>query len=93
MRRRKQNNRAMLDKHRQELTDINEKLVVLEARREELQKLITEEENLEIIAACRENRINVDDLPRILEGFLNGREVPSFMNQINENEEDATNEA
>lgn len=93
MRRRKQNNRAMLDKHRQELTDINEKLVVLEARREELQKLITEEENLEIIAACRENRINVDDLPRILEGFLNGREVPSFMNQTNENEEDATNEA
>lgn len=93
MRRRKQNNRAMLDKHRQELTDINEKLVVLEARREELKKLITEEENLEIIAACRENRINVDDLPRILEGFLNGREVPSFMNQTNENEEDATNEA
>lgn len=88
MRRRKQSNRAMLDKHRQEYQENLEKISQLTARNEDLASIITEEENTEIIALVRSTRMGLDEFQRFLEGRRNGG-VPFPMN---EHEEGMTHE-
>lgn len=88
MRRCKQSNRAMLDKHRQEYQENLEKISQLTARNEDLASIITEEENTEIIALVRSTNMGLDEFQRFLEGRRNGG-VPFPMN---EHEEGMTHE-
>lgn len=86
MNRRKQNNRAMLDRHRAEHQANLAKIDQLTARNAELEPIIREEENLEIVALVRSTRMGLDEFQRFLTERQNG--APSLMN-----EEDNTHEA
>lgn len=86
MNRRKQSNRAMLDRHRAEHQENLERIDRLTARNAELEPIIREEENLEIVALVRSTRMGLDEFQRFLEERQNG--APSFMNK-----EDNTHEA
>lgn len=86
MNRRKQNNRAMLDRHQAEYQDNLAKIDRLTARNAELEPIIREEENLEIVALVRSTRMGLDEFQR----FLTERQgsAPCLTN-----EEDNTHEA
>lgn len=86
MNRRKQNNRAMLDRHQAEYQDNLVKIARLTARNAELEPIIREEENLEIVVLVRSTRMGLDEFQR----FLTERQgsAPCLTN-----EEDNTHEA
>ena len=86
MKRRNQSNRILLEKHRQELASIEEKIVAMTARKTELQAMITEEENLEIINMVRARAVTLEDLHKIMEGQRNSV-VPVLMAQPTDKEE------
>lgn len=86
MNRRKQNNRAMLDRHRAEYQDNLAKIDRLTARNAELEPIIREEENLEIVALVRSTSMGLDEFQRFLEERQSS--APSLMN-----EEENTHEA
>lgn len=71
MRRRKQSNRDMLERHRAEYQENLDTISRLTARNEELASIITEEENLEIIALVRSTHMGLDEFQRFLEGRRN----------------------
>ena len=76
MRRRKQSNRDMLERHRAEYQENLDTIGRLTARNEELASIITEEENLEIIALVRSTRMGLDEFQRFLEGRRDGIPFP-----------------
>lgn len=76
MRRRKQSNRDMLERHRAEYQENLDTIGRLTARNEELASIITEEENLEIIALVRSTRMGLDEFQRFLEGRRDGVPFP-----------------
>ncbi len=92
MRRRNQSNRASLDKHRQEYQHNLDRIARLTARNEALAPIITEEENLEIVAMVRGSEMGLEDLQRFLEERRNNGGVPFPMNEHN-NEEDTPYES
>ena len=86
MARRKQSNRDMLDKHRAEYQHNLDTIARLTARNEELTPIITEEENVEIVALVRSTHMGLEEFQRFLQGRRAG--VPFPMN----NEEGMTHE-
>lgn len=76
MRRRKQSNRDMLERHRAEYQENLDTISRLTARNEELASFITEEENLEIIALVRSTHMGLDEFQRFLEGRRDGVPFP-----------------
>ena len=86
MKRRNQSNRALLEKHRQELASIEEKMAAMTARKTELLALITEEENVEIINMVRARAVTLEDLHEIMEGQRSSV-VPVLMAQTTDKEE------
>ena len=76
MRRRKQSNRDMLERHRAEYLENLDTISHLTARNEELASIITEEENLEIIALVRSTQMGLDEFQRFLEGRREGVPFP-----------------
>ena len=76
MRRRKQSNRDMLERHRAEYQENLDTISHLTARNEELASFITEEENLEIIALVRSTQMGLDEFQRFLEGRRDGVPFP-----------------
>lgn len=69
MKRRKQSNREMLERHRQEYQRNLDTIAKLNARNEELTPIITEEENVEYIALIRSTNMGLEELQRVLEGL------------------------
>lgn len=86
MKRRNQSNRALLEKHKQELASIEEKMAAMTARKTELLALITEEENVEIVNMVRAGAVTLEDLRKIMEGQRNSV-VPVLMAQPTDKEE------
>ena len=86
MKRRNQSNRALLEKHKQELASIEEKMAAMTARKTELLAMITEEENVEIINMVRAGAVTLEDLRKIMEGQRNSV-VPVLMAQPTDKEE------
>ncbi len=72
---RKNTTRSSLERHQQEHERNLAKIAKLTARNETLEKLITEEENTEIIALVRSIPVGLDKLQSIIEGLRRG-EVP-----------------
>jgi len=86
MKRRNQSNRALLEKHKQELASIEEKMAAMSARKTELLAMITEEENVEIVNMVRAGAVTLEDLRKIMEGQRNSV-VPVLMAQPTDKEE------
>lgn len=86
MKRRNQSNRALLEKHKQELASIEEKMAAMTARKTELLAMITEEENVEIVNMVRAGAVTLEDLRKIMEGQRNSV-VPVLMTQPTDKEE------
>lgn len=86
MKRRNQSNRALLEKHKQELASIEEKMAAMTARKTELLAMITEEENVEIVNMVRAEAVTLEDLRKIMEGQRNSV-VPVLMAQPTDKEE------
>ena len=86
MKRRNQSNRILLEKHRQELASIEEKMAAMTARKTELLAMITEEENVEIVNMVRAGAVTLEDLRKIMEGQRNSV-VPVLMAQPTDKEE------
>lgn len=86
MKRRNQSNRALLEKHKQELASIEEKMATMTARKTELLAMITEEENVEIVNMVRAGAVTLEDLRKIMEGQRNSV-VPVLMAQPTDKEE------
>ena len=86
MKRRNQSNRALLEKHKQELASIEEKMAAMTARKTELLAMITEEENVEIINMVRAGAVTLEDLRKMMEGQRNSV-VPVLMAQPTDKEE------
>lgn len=86
MKRRNQSNRALLEKHKQELASIEEKMAAMTARKTELLAMITEEENVEIVNMVRAGAVTLEDLRKIMEGQRNSV-VPVLMAQPTDKEE------
>ena len=76
MSRRTQSNRDMLERHRAEYQENLDTISRLTARNEELASIITEEENLEIIALVRSTQMGLDEFQRFLEGRREGVPFP-----------------
>lgn len=92
MKRRKQSNRDMLERHRAEYQRNLDTIARLTARNEELVPIITEEENVEYIALARSTRMGLEEFQRFLEGCReNG--VPFPMSNNTNEQEDMTHEA
>lgn len=94
MKRRKQGSRDMLERHRAEYQRNLEAIAQLTTRNEELKPIITEEENMEIVALVRSSHIGLEELQRFMEGLRNG-EVPFLMVQNDDkqgNEEEKADE-
>ncbi len=91
MKRRKQSNREMLVRHRQEYQDNLDKIARLTARNEELTPIITEEENVEYIALIRSTNMGLEELQRVLEGLRNGG-VSFPLNEQTDHEEETSYE-
>ena len=83
MNRRKQSSRSMLEKHRRAYQRNLDSIARLTAQNEELASIITEEENLEIVALVRSTHMGLDEFQRFLEGRRNGG-VPFSMNEHKE---------
>ena len=86
MKRRNQSNRALLERHKQELASIEEKMAAMTARKTELLAMITEEENVEIVNMVRAGAVTLEDLRKIMEGQRNSV-VPVLMAQPTDKEE------
>lgn len=86
MKRRNQSNRVLLEKHKQELASIEEKMAAMTARKTELLAMITEEENVEIVNMVRAGAVTLEDLRKIMEGQRNSV-VPVLMAQPTDKEE------
>lgn len=86
MKRRNQSNRALLEKHKQELASIEEKMAAMTARKTELLAMITEEENVEIVNMVRAGAVTLEDLRKIMEGQRSSV-VPVLMAQPTDKEE------
>ena len=86
MKRRNQSNRVLLEKHKQELASIEEKMAAMTARKTELLAMITEEENVEIVNMVRAGAVTLEDLRKIMEGQRNSV-VPVLMTQPTDKEE------
>ncbi|MBQ8617019.1 MAG: DUF4315 family protein [Clostridia bacterium] len=86
MKRRNQSNRALLEKHKQELASIEEKMAAMTARKTELLAMITEEENVEIVNMVRAGAVTLEDLRKMMEGQRNSV-VPVLMAQPTDKEE------
>ena len=86
MKRRNQSNRALLEKHKQELASIEEKMAAMTARKTELLAMITEEENVEIVNMVRAGAVTLEDLRKLMEGQRNSV-VPVLMAQPTDKEE------
>jgi len=86
MKRRNQSNRALLEKHKQELASIEEKMAAMSARKTELLAMITEEENVEIVNMVRAGAVTLEDLRKMMEGQRNSA-VPVLMAQPTDKEE------
>lgn len=93
MKRRKQSNRGMLEKHKQEYRHNLSTIAQLNARNEELTSIITEEENMEYIALIRSTRMGLEEFQRLLEGLRNGGVPFPMAEQINCTKEDTNHEA
>lgn len=90
MKRRKQSNPDMLEKHRAEYQKNLDTIAQLTARNEELIPIITEEENVRIIALVRSTNMGLEAFQRFLkEGLENN--VPFSMN-ANSKKENTTDE-
>ena len=88
MRRRKQSNRDMLERHRAEYQRNLDTIARLSARNEELAPIITEEENVEIVALVRSTNMGLEAFQR----FLEGRQDNGGPSPMNEHEEGMTHE-
>ena len=86
MKRRNQSNRALLEKHKQELASIEEKMAAMTARKTELLAMITEEENVEIVNMVRAGAVTLEDLRKMMEGQRNSV-VPDKEEIEHENDE------
>ena len=86
MKRRNQSNRVLLEKHKQELASIEEKMAAMTARKTELLAMITEEENVEIVNMVRAGAVTLEDLRKMMEGQRNSV-VPVLMAQPTDKEE------
>lgn len=75
--------RSSLERHQQEHERNLAKIAKLTARNETLEKLITEEENTEIIALVRSIPVGLNELQSIIEGLRRG-EVPSSVMKTEE---------
>lgn len=60
----------------------------IQARCDELDRLILEEENLAIIAMVRAEKIDLNDLAALLKGPCNHSEAPDFMKEDNYDEQE-----
>ena len=87
MKRRKQGNRALMEKHIQERQRNLDEIARLNARNEELSAIIAEEEEMIVVAAYRSTRMGLDAFCNLIEGRQR-RGVPFSMNEThNELEE------
>lgn len=92
MKRRKQSNHDMLEKHRAEFQQNLNTIAQLTTRNEELAPLITEEENVEIIALVRSTNMDLEAFKH----FLEERRENGILFPISDNskkEDTNTNEA
>lgn len=71
-------NANKLDKYRLEREKNHARISVLQARNQELDKLITETENTQIIAAVRSVNLGPEELAALLQGLRKQCEVPVF---------------
>ena len=93
MRKPRSSNRSNLALHKQEYEHNLAQIAKIQARNEALAKVITEEENTEIVALIRSYPVTLENLQRVMEGLRKG-EVPFPMNENREaNEEDRTYES
>ena len=92
MKRRKQSNRDMLERHLAERERNLETIARLTARNEELAPIILEEENVEIVAAVRARYMGLAEFERDFKGRLNGG-VPFPMSETTNEQEDMQHEA
>ena len=90
MKRRKQSNSDMLKKHRTEYQKNLDTIAQLTARNEELMPIITEEENVRIIALVRSTNMGLEAFQHFLEGHLEN-DAPFSVND-NSKKENTTNE-
>ena len=92
MKRRKQSNRDMLERHIAERERNQETIARLTARNEELAPIILEEENVEIVAAVRARYMGLAEFERDFMGRQNGG-VPFPMSETTNEQEDMQHEA
>lgn len=92
MRRRKQSNRDMLERHLEERQRNLDTIARLTARNEELAPIIQEEENLEIIALVRARHMGLTEFQNFLEGRQSNG-VPFPMSKSTNEQEDMQHEA
>lgn len=92
MKRRKQSNRDMLERHLAERERNLETIARLTARNEELAPIILEEENVEIVAAVRARYMGLAEFERDFKGRKNGG-VPFPMSETTNEQEDMQHEA
>ena len=92
MKRRKQSNRDMLERHIAERERNQETIARLTARNEELAPIILEEENVEIVAAVRARYMGLAEFERDFKGCQNGG-VPFPMSETTNEQEDMQHEA
>ena len=92
MKRRKQSNRDMLDRHLAERQRNLDTIARLTARNEELASIILEEENTEIVAEVRAKYASLTDFLNDMKGRQNNG-VPFLMNEKTNVQEDMQHEA
>lgn len=92
MKRRKQGNRALMEKHIQERKRNLDEMARLTARNEELESIIREEEDLEIVALVRSRHMGLMEFQSFLEGRQNSG-VPSPVSESTNEQEDMKHEA
>lgn len=92
MKRRKQGNRDMLERHLAERERNLETIARLTARNEELAPIILEEENVEIVAEVRACYANLTEFLNDMKGRQNNG-VPFPMSETTNEQEDMLHEA
>ena len=88
MNRRKQSSRSMLEKHRRAYQRNLDSIARLTAQNEKLASIITEEENMEIVALVRSTHMGLDEFKR----FLEGRRQNGVLSSITAHEEELSHE-
>ena len=66
---RKKSNRVSLEQHKKAFRQNQAAIAKASAQNAELEKAITEEENLEIIGIIRKYRVGIDNLEQIMQGI------------------------